>query len=115
LPLALLGGFVMALLVIGALGGGSLLWPTIAVEGSDGFDAMSRSYSYVYSRPWRAAFLAAVAIVYGAICYLFVRLVVFLILVTTRCFVGIPLSWPDRYETGAQTATKLDAIWPAPA
>ena len=47
--LALMGGFIIALVIIGLIAGVSLMWPTIAVEGSDSFDAMSRSYSYVYS------------------------------------------------------------------
>ncbi len=114
LPLALLGGFVMALVVIGYLGGGALMWPTIAVEGSDSFDAMSRSYSYVYSRPWRAGFYAAVALVYGSICYLFARFFVLVMLKTTRFFLGVGLMGTSRPGAGSASATKLDVLWPAP-
>ena len=59
--LALVGGAIIALVLVGVAGGGGLLWPTVAVEGSDGFDAMSRSYSYFYSRPWRTALVTASA------------------------------------------------------
>jgi len=111
--LALLGGFVMALIVVGFIAGGSLLWPTIAVEGSDGFDAMSRSYSYVYSKPWRTIFYAIVATIYGALCYMFVRFFVFIILAATRLFVGIGM-FPGRPGMGVEGATKIDAIWPMP-
>jgi hypothetical protein len=78
--LALITGAVMALLIIGGIGGFSLMWPTIAVEGSDAFDAISRSYSYVLDRPWRSLFYAAVAALYGAFCILFVRIFIWLAL-----------------------------------
>lgn len=113
--LALLGGFVIALVIIGGLGGGSLMWPTIAVEGSDSFDAMSRSYSYVYSRPWKAAWYALVASVYGAICYLFARLFVYLMLRLTRAFVGVGMAmWTSRPGVGTPGASRIDVIWPTP-
>ena len=41
----------MTLILLGLTGGFNLMYPTIAVEGSDSFDAISRSFSYVYARP----------------------------------------------------------------
>ncbi len=87
--LALAGGFVMTLMLIGTVGGFTLMYPTIAVEGSDSFDAISRSFSYIYARPWRMLFYTAVAVAYGALCYLFVRIFVYLILTLTHGFVGL--------------------------
>lgn len=65
-PFVLLLGFLMAILLIGALVGWPLMWATVSVEGTDAFDALSRSYAYTYQRPWRllwyvlfAGFLAA--------------------------------------------------------
>ncbi|MDM8004794.1 MAG: hypothetical protein QUV05_01390 [Phycisphaerae bacterium] len=110
--LALLGGFLIALIVLGAVGGAGLMWPTIAVEGSDAFDAISRSYSYLYSRPWRTAFYALVATVYGAFCYLFVRFFVLVVLKSTQFFVGWGTRWTYRPGTGSASGTKLDAMWP---
>jgi len=112
--LALMGGAVIALVLVGAAGGGSLLWPTVAVEGSDGFDAMSRSYSYFYSRPWRTAFYCLVATVYGAVAYVFARLFVLLTLKATRWFVALGGWFTERPGTGTQDATKLHAMWPDP-
>lgn len=109
--LALLGGFVIALVAFGAIGGCGLMWPTIAVEGSDAFDAISRSFSYLYSRPWRTAFYAVVATVYGAFCYLFVRFLVLVVLKSTHFFVGLGTIWADRPGTGVADSTKLDAMW----
>ena len=115
--LALVGGFVMALVAVGAIAGVGLMWPTVAVEGSDSFDAMSRSYSYVYGRPWRAGFYAAVAVVYGALCYLFARFFVLALLKLTRFFVGLGMTFfgtidSFRPGTGQEGARKIDAIWP---
>ncbi len=111
-PLAVLGGLLIAFLLIGLVAGGGLMYPTIAVESSDSFDAISRSYSYVFGRPWRAAFYGLVALVYGVICYLFVRLFAFLLLAAAHAFVGAGV-WGGG-ETISPAADKLDAMWPAP-
>ena len=92
--LALIGGFVMALVVVGTVGGFNLMFPTIAVEGSDSFDAISRSFSYVYARPWRMAFYSLVSLIYGVICYLFVRFFAFLMLKLTHMGVSKAV-WAD--------------------
>ena len=63
----------MTLVALGTAGGFNLMYPTIAVEGSDSFDAISRSFSYIYARPWRMIWYTMVAIVYGALTFLFVR------------------------------------------
>ncbi len=111
--LVLIGGFVMTLVLVGAVGGGSLMWPTIAVEGSDSFDAISRSFSYVYAKPWRSLFYFLVASVYGAFCFLFVRLFVLLMLKLSRIFVGIGLAGTSRPAVG-DGASKLDVMWRPP-
>ncbi len=87
--LALIAGFVMTLVLLGTLGGFNLMYPTIAVEGSDSFDAISRSFSYLYARPWRLAFYTMVAVVYGALTYLFVRLFLYVMLASIHYFVGL--------------------------
>jgi len=86
--LALLAGFIMTLVTLGTLGGFNLMFPTVAVEGSDSFDAISRSFSYVFARPWRMLFYTVVAIAYGALTYLFVRLFILVMLLMTHFFVG---------------------------
>jgi hypothetical protein len=111
--LALLAGFIMTLVALGTVGGFNLMFPTVAVEGSDSFDAISRSFSYVFARPWRMLFYTAVSIAYGALTYLFVRLFIFVLLLTTHYFVGwfLPNSGqPNRYWNGPSDAV----IWPAP-
>jgi hypothetical protein len=67
-PFAILLGLMMAILLLGALFGWPLMWATVSVEGTDAFDALSRSYAYTYQRPLRllwyvlfAGFLAVVS------------------------------------------------------
>jgi hypothetical protein len=112
--LALIGGFLIALLVIGAVVGSSLMYPTIAVEGSDAFDAISRSFSYVLTRPWHTLLYAAVSIVYGAICYLFARIVVYLLLAATHLFVGAGMTGFGTWNQHENGLGKLDLMWQMP-
>ena len=110
--LALIGGLVAVFLLIGLVTGVGLMYPTIAVEGSDSFDAISRSFSYIFSKPWRAAMYGLVALVYGSITYLFVRFFAYLALTITHFFVKIGVGvGGDKLGEGAD---KLDVMWTAP-
>ena len=105
----LAAGFVMTLVLLGTFGGFNLMYPTIAVEGSDSFDAISRSFSYVYARPWRMLFYTLVSIIYGALCYLFVRTFIWVMLSMTHYFVGA------GYFTDAHNLAPLwTTMWPGP-
>ncbi|HNQ23886.1 MAG TPA: hypothetical protein PKK06_12400 [Phycisphaerae bacterium] len=104
--LAVIGGFAAALLLLGLLAGGSLLWPTVAAEGSDAFDAFSRSLSYVLSRPWKTVLYACITLVYGSLCWLFVQLLTFVSLKFAHIVVG----WGTSFF-GA-TSNKIERIWP---
>ncbi len=110
--IAIILGMVAAFLIIGLVAGVGLMYPTIAVEGSDSFDAISRSFSYVFARPWRAGLYGLVAVVYGAVTYLFVRFFVYLSLVTTHTF----LKW-GIWSGGSSLnpdADMLDVLWARP-
>jgi hypothetical protein len=72
-PLVLVAGFVMAVLLIGLACGWPLMWPTISCEeGSDAFEAFSRSFSYTYQRPLQYFFCVAITVVVGALGWFFV-------------------------------------------
>jgi len=107
--LALAAGFVMTLVLLGLAGGFNLMYPTIAVEGSDSFDAISRSFSYLYARPWRLAFYSVVAIVYGALTYTFVRFFIYLLLYLTHTFAGLFF-----FVSADSTAPLWDTMWTNP-
>jgi hypothetical protein len=110
LILALLGGLVITLVILGTAGGLNLMYPTIAVEGSDSFDAISRSFSYVYARPWKMLFYTLVAVAYGSLCYLFIRLAIWLVLLTTHFFVGLLM-----FQEARNLQPLWTAIWPTPS
>lgn len=84
LPLCLLSGFIMMLVAIGATIGSPLFFPAVAAEGTDSFDAMSRGFSYVYSRPWHFGWYQLTAAVYGWICVTFV-----LCFTVAMCYLGV--------------------------
>jgi hypothetical protein len=69
--LMLLAGLGIAVALIGLVG-----WPlmsaTVSAEGTDSWEAVSRSYSYVFGAPWHYLFYGAIAVVYGAILIFFV-------------------------------------------
>lgn len=72
-PLVLLMGLIMAVVLIGLVGW-PLMFATISTEGSDSFDAISRSYSYVFQAPWQYLWYGFLALVYGAVLVFFVGL-----------------------------------------
>jgi hypothetical protein len=70
-PFLMLLGFGQAVLLIGLVGY-PLMYATVSAEGSDTFDALSRSYNYVFQSPWNYIWYSFVAVVYGAVLVFFV-------------------------------------------
>lgn len=113
-PLAIVGGFVISLMLLGLLVGGGLFFPAVAVEGSDAFDAFSRGLSYPFSRAWKWVLYAAILLVYGSVCWVFVNLFTFVMLKVTRGIVSFgtsPFGWWARSD-GDNPASKLELLWP---
>jgi hypothetical protein len=102
--LALIAGVLIAVILIGTVAGFNLMFPAVAYDGSDSFDAISRSFSYVFSKPWRMGFYTVVAAVYGAVCYVFVRFFAFLVLFAPHAVLRI----------GIFNNSKLARIWAKP-
>ncbi len=75
-PILLGASLVMGILLLGLVFGWALMWPTISVEGTDSFDALSRSYSYTFQRPLYYLFYAIVAGVIGLLAATIVWLLV---------------------------------------
>jgi hypothetical protein len=71
-PVPLLIGFVMGLAIVGLVVGWPLMAPTISTEGTDSWEALSRSFSYVFQKPFHYLWYALVAISYGAVLIFFV-------------------------------------------
>ena len=107
-------GFIIMLMVLGVLGGLNLIYPTLAVEGSDSFDAISRSFSYVYARPWRMLFYTLLLLVYGATTYLFLTFAMYVLLAGVHIFVGWGMTLFGVLHGWNTGGGKLDAMWPPP-
>ncbi len=63
----LLFGILVGVVLLGLVFGWPLMWGTISSEGSDAFDALSRSYAYTLQRPLHYLFYVVVAGVLGAL------------------------------------------------
>jgi hypothetical protein len=101
---------LLACALVGTVAGAGLMYPTIAVEGSDSFDAISRSFSYVFARPWRLAFYLIVSVVYAALTYVFLRFMVYLTLSLSH---GMLTAWSG--DAGPDGSTSLANVWNPPA
>jgi len=107
LPLTLIAAGFVAVVLIGAIAGLNLMFPAIAYEDSDSFDAIGRSFAYVYDKLWSMGFYTVVTTVYGAVCYVFVRFFMFLLLSASYWFLRVGFALLHNEQ-------KLREIWPRP-
>jgi hypothetical protein len=105
---ALVFGLLTVLFLIGSVFGANLAFPVIAYEGSNGYDAISRSFCYVYTRPWWLFCYTTIAAVFGTVSYLFVRLFAYLLLVTTWLLLDLGI-----FSRGEEPG-KLARLWAKP-
>lgn len=114
--LALLGGVALVFTLVGLVFGFHLMWPTIAVECSDAFDAVQRGMGWVYQRAWSVGFYVVVVLIYGGISFVVVRLLAMLLLKLTHAATGAGMSvfgWVTSSRTSSMGP--LDAMWSMPA
>ena len=111
LPVIFLG-FLIAILLTCTAAGLGIMFPTIAFEYSDAFDAFCRSFTYIFIRPWKTAFYNFIALAYALITYLFIRLCAFLTITIARAFLDLGM-WAKTSKT--PSICKIDAIWQKPA
>ena len=62
----------MAILLLGLMFGWPLMVASVACEGQNNFDAMTRSYAYTFQRPLNYAMYLIIAMVFGGCCWLVV-------------------------------------------
>ncbi|XAM00308.1 hypothetical protein OT109_02750 [Phycisphaeraceae bacterium D3-23] len=86
--LLLVVGLLITLVGIGLVLGVPLMIPCLAVEGTDGFDAVSRCYNYVFFRPWHYALYIVSMIGFAAVSYAVVAAVASATVGATDYFVG---------------------------
>ncbi len=92
----LLDGFFLAVLLLGLFFGWPLMWATISVEGTDSFDALSRSYAYTFQRPLQYLAYFLLTALLGALGMLVVGLFAWGTIVLT--------GWAASWLAGAQLA-----------
>ena len=110
----LAGGLIILLMILGLLGGTGLIYPALAVEGADSFDAISRSFSYLYSRPWRMLLYSLLALFYGVATYLFLSFALYVLLAATHLLVGWGMGAFGLAHGWYAGQGKLDLLWAAP-
>ena len=98
-PLFLVLALVMGILLLGLAVGWPLMWATISVEGTDSFDALSRTYAYVYQRPlqylWYAAIAGGLGVLAGLLITVFAGAIVYLSL------------WCASWTAGSAAAARI--------
>ena len=94
----------MGILLLGLAVGWPLMWATISVEGTDSFDALSRTYAYVYQRPlhylWYAAIAGGLGVLAGLLITIFAGAIVYLSL------------WCASWTAGATSTARIAAQLP---
>ena len=83
-PIVLCLGFLMMILFLGLLFGWPLMFSTISTEGTDAFDAISRSYAYVFQRPFHYLFYALLATIIGSLGWVLLHGIIDLIVYSTH-------------------------------
>lgn len=68
-PIVLVLTLVALLLATGATLASPLFAPAMATEATDAFDGVSRSLSYLFSRPWHYLWYGFLAKLYGGVCF----------------------------------------------
>ncbi len=94
-PLVLCVGFLMAILLLGLIFGWPLMFSTISTEGTDAFDAISRSYAYVFQRPFHYLFYTLVLTVIGGLGWVLLHGMIDLLVYSTHWSLAWGLS-PER-------------------
>lgn len=61
---------VMGILLLGLMFGWPLIVASVACEGQTSFDSLTRSFAYVFQRPFNYLFYAVLAMLFGGVCWL---------------------------------------------
>lgn len=103
-PIALVLGVFMAVLLVVLYFGWPLMWATISTEGTDSFDALSRSYAYTCQRPLHYLLYAVLAALLGALGVAFVFL-----------FAGAVINLSHWAVSWGSSASRLEQVLHPPA
>ncbi|MEW4487146.1 hypothetical protein AB1L42_03645 [Thalassoglobus sp. JC818] len=99
-------GLLMAVILIGLLVGWPLMFVSSSVERNDSFDAFSRTFSYLWNRPWYAVFLIVLTLTIGWVSLAVVYWATEFTLLMTLRSVGAGLGFESTL-TGWESLTEL--------
>jgi hypothetical protein len=111
-PLYLLAGFIVMLMLIGLVVGCPLMFPAISAEGSDSFDAISRAYSYIYTKPWRYLWYELAGKAYGIACAAFIVLFTAGVLISADRALRFGMGKPYKETVGPGIQRVVDKLLP---
>lgn len=94
----------MALALAGAAVGFPVMYAAVSVEGTDGFDALSRGINYVFERPWQYAWYWVVTMAYGSAA-------IFLVWLLSEVVVHLAI-WSTAWGIGTTEFQPLLASFP---
>lgn len=115
-PIVLLGSFAITGIIVLLAFGGQLMWPAIAVEGSDAFDAWQRIPGYLFPRAWKVAGYWLLTIVAGGVWWLTIRAFAILMLKIAHVALGAGVSGFGGWASANHAdVTKFEAIWHMPS
>ncbi|MHC5110664.1 MAG: hypothetical protein ACYTHJ_12405 [Planctomycetota bacterium] len=112
-PIGFLLGVAAVVSMLSLVIGGSLFAPSVAIDGSDGFQAFSSSVCYTYTRSWKTLVYTLQALLYTALAWFAIRWVAFGSLLAMRMVMGFgagPFGWWGRGEDGTGPS-KIDRVW----
>ena len=114
--LVLLAGLGMALIALLSLFGTHLMWPTVAVESSDAFDALQRAAGYLFPRAWHVGFYSFVLLLFGGVWLLVARFFALLVLKFSHAAADVGLSFFGVWTSyRSEDLSPLSAVWRMPA
>ncbi len=92
----------MGMLLFGLMFGWPLMVSSVACEGQNSFDAMTRAYAYVFQRPLHYVMYSVVAILFGGFCWLIVATM-------TNGIVDLSF-WASSWGTNLVSTDRIDLI-----
>lgn len=107
----LLLAFGTVLLLIGLVLGWPLMVATVSTQGSDAFDAFSRSFDYVFSRFWHLMWFLIVTAVHGVLMLLLVTGVASLVVHLASTFVALGMDVDFSQALDVRVPSLFHAFW----
>ncbi len=114
--LALLLGVGLAFCALASVFGFPLMWPTVALEGSDSFDGVQHAAGYLFQRPGLVSLYGLIHVAFVSVAFLFARFVFMLVLKLTHVFTGVGIgAFGAVHSSAGEELGKLEGMWQMPA